>query len=84
MPGRNGQVDEPQRGGREQAGIRIRHAGRVVTRKMLCEHLWDTDWEGSTNVIEVHIKRLRDKLTAAGEPSLIRTVRGRGYAVRAT
>jgi two-component system OmpR family response regulator/two-component system copper resistance phosphate regulon response regulator CusR len=61
----------------------VRYAGHVVTRKMLCEHLWDADWEGTTNVLEVHIKRLRDKLAAAGEPSLIQTVRGRGYAVRA-
>ena len=37
----------------------IRHAGNVVTRKMLCEHLWDADWEGETNVIEVPINRLR-------------------------
>jgi two-component system, OmpR family, response regulator len=61
----------------------IRYAGQVVTRKMLCEHVWEADWEGLTNVVEVHIKRLRDKLAAAGEPDLIRTVRGRGYAVRA-
>jgi two-component system OmpR family response regulator/two-component system copper resistance phosphate regulon response regulator CusR len=61
----------------------LRYAGQVVTRKMLCEHVWDADWEGLTNVIEVHIKRLRDKLAAAGDPDLIRTVRGRGYAVRA-
>jgi two-component system OmpR family response regulator/two-component system copper resistance phosphate regulon response regulator CusR len=62
----------------------LRYAGQVVTRKMLCEHLWDADWEGTTNVIEVHVKRLRDKLARAGEPGLIQTVRGRGYAVRAT
>jgi two-component system OmpR family response regulator/two-component system copper resistance phosphate regulon response regulator CusR len=61
----------------------LRFAGQVVTRKMLCEHVWEADGEGLTNVIEVHIKRLRDKLAAAGEPDLIRTVRGRGYAVRA-
>jgi two-component system, OmpR family, response regulator len=61
----------------------LRHAGNVVTRKMLCEHVWEADWEGFTNVLEVHIKRLRDKLIAAGDPDLIRTVRGRGYAIRA-
>jgi two-component system OmpR family response regulator len=61
----------------------LRFAGQVVTRKMLCEHIWDAEWEGLTNVIEVHIKRLRDKLAEAGEPDLIRTVRGRGYAARA-
>ena len=36
----------------------MRYAGQVVTRRMLCEHLWETDWEGATNVIEVHINRL--------------------------
>jgi two-component system OmpR family response regulator len=62
----------------------MRHAGQVVTRKMLCEHLWDTDWEGTTNIIEVHINRIRKKLDKEGSPSLIQTVRGRGYALRAT
>jgi two-component system OmpR family response regulator/two-component system copper resistance phosphate regulon response regulator CusR len=62
----------------------VRHAGQVVTRKMLCEHLWDTDWEGTTNVIEVHINRLRKKLDREGAGSSIQTVRGRGYALRAS
>jgi two-component system OmpR family response regulator len=62
----------------------MRHAGQVVTRKMLCEHLWDTDWEGTTNVIEVHINRIRKKIDQEGAPSIIQTVRGRGYALRAT
>lgn len=65
----------------------MRHAGQVVTRRMLCEHLWEADWEGETNVIEVHITRLRKKLDASVgrdvEP-VIETVRGRGYAFRAT
>jgi len=62
----------------------VRHAGQVVTRKMLCEHLWDTDWEGTTNVIEVHINRLRKKLDRDGAGPSIQTVRGRGYALRAS
>jgi two-component system, OmpR family, response regulator len=62
----------------------MRHAGQVVTRRMLCEHLWEADWEGTTNVLEVHIKRLRDKLEHDGRPSHIQTVRGRGYALRAS
>jgi two-component system OmpR family response regulator/two-component system copper resistance phosphate regulon response regulator CusR len=61
----------------------MRHAGQVVTRRMLCEHIWDADWEGETNVIEVHVTRLRGKLERAGAPGVIQTVRGRGYAVRA-
>jgi two-component system OmpR family response regulator/two-component system copper resistance phosphate regulon response regulator CusR len=59
----------------------MRHADRVVTRKMLCEHLWDADWEGETNVIEVHINRLRGKLDKEREDSFIQTIRGRGYAL---
>jgi two-component system OmpR family response regulator/two-component system copper resistance phosphate regulon response regulator CusR len=63
----------------------LRHTGQVVTRRMLCEHLWEADWEGRTNVIEVHVNRLRNKLQRAGVPgAVIQTVRGRGYAIRAT
>jgi two-component system OmpR family response regulator/two-component system copper resistance phosphate regulon response regulator CusR len=62
----------------------MRYAGQVVTRRMLCEHLWDTDWEGATNVIEVHINRLRGKLDKGFDASVIQTVRGRGYALRAS
>ena len=62
----------------------MRYAGQVVTRKMLCEHLWDANWEGATNVIEVHINRLRGKLDRNFSQSLIQTVRGRGYAFRTT
>jgi two-component system OmpR family response regulator/two-component system copper resistance phosphate regulon response regulator CusR len=62
----------------------MRYAGQVVTRRMLCEHLWDTDWEGATNVIEVHINRLSGKLDKGFNDSVIQTVRGRGYALRAT
>ncbi|MDZ4820826.1 MAG: response regulator transcription factor [Planctomycetota bacterium] len=61
----------------------MRYAGQVVTRKMLCEHLWDIDWEGTTNVIEVHVNRLRQKLDKGQKESTIQTVRGRGYALRA-
>jgi two-component system OmpR family response regulator/two-component system copper resistance phosphate regulon response regulator CusR len=62
----------------------MRHAGQVVTRKMLCEHLWKSDWEGATNVIEVHVNRLRNKLDKLVTTPMIETVRGRGYAVRAS
>jgi two-component system OmpR family response regulator len=61
----------------------MRYAGQVVTRKMLCEHLWQSDWEGTTNVIEVHINRLRGKLDRKFGDSMIQTVRGRGYAILA-
>ncbi len=59
----------------------MRFHGQVVTRKMLCEHVWGFDWDGPTNVIEVHINRLRGKVDVNRETSLIRTFRGRGYAL---
>ncbi len=62
----------------------IRFQGQVVTRKMLCEHLWESDWEGVTNVVEVHINRLRGKIDRGFEEPLIQTVRGRGYVLRAS
>ena len=61
----------------------MRFAGQVVTRKMLCEHLWESDWEGVTNVVEVHINRLRGKIDRGFPEPLIHTVRGRGYVLRA-
>ena len=59
----------------------MRFNGQVVTRKMLCEHVWAFDWDGPTNVIEVHINRLRGKLDKGREDSYIQTIRGRGYAL---
>src|SRR5207237_5433032 len=61
----------------------MRYAGQVVTRKMVCEHLWESHWEGTTNVLEVHINRLRGKLQRAGQEPVIQTVQGRGYVFRA-
>lgn len=60
----------------------MRHANQTVTRRMLCEHLWEADWEGVTNVIEVHINRLRAKVDRNFRHPLIHTVRGLGYAYR--
>ncbi|HZN34455.1 MAG TPA: response regulator transcription factor [Pirellulaceae bacterium] len=62
----------------------MRYAGQVVTRKMLCEHLWEADWEGVTNVVEVHINRLRGKVDKGFEEPLIQTIRGRGYLLKAS
>ena len=58
--------------------LMMRFHGQVVTRKMLCEHVWGFDWDGPTNVIEVHINRLRGKIDKHREVSMIRTIRGRG------
>jgi len=63
--------------------ILMRNAGQVVTRTMLCQHLWEGEWEGVTNVIEVHVNRLRNKLSQAGAEGVIQTIRGRGYALKA-
>ena len=60
----------------------MRNANQTVTRRMLCEHLWDANWEGVTNVIEVHINRLRAKVDRGFGERLIHTVRGIGYALR--
>ena len=60
----------------------MRNAGQVVSRRMLCEHLWEADWEGVTNVIEVHINRLRSKIDRDFDAALVQTVRGRGYVLR--
>ena len=59
----------------------IRNNGQVVPRKMICSHIWDADWEGETNLIEVHINRLRNKLKKGGTESTLETVRGRGYVL---
>jgi len=61
----------------------MRFAGQVVTRKMLSEHVWDDDWDGTTNVIDVHINRLRNKIDRGFDVPLIHTVRGHGYVLRA-
>ena len=58
-----------------------RHAGEVVTRTSLLEHVWDEHYEGSTNIIDVYVSYLRKKLEQPFGRPLIRTVRGVGYAV---
>ena len=61
----------------------MRHAGHVVTRTMLTEAIWDYDFNPGTNVIDVHISRLRAKIDREGEPAMIRTIRGAGYRLDA-
>lgn len=60
----------------------MRHAGQVVTRTMLLDHVWDIHFDPRTNVVETHISRLRSKVDKGFEPELIHTVRGSGYCVR--
>ena len=59
----------------------IRNSGQVLPKRMLCKHLWESDWEGATNVIEVHINRLRNKLKKCSGVAPIETVRGRCYVL---
>jgi two-component system, OmpR family, copper resistance phosphate regulon response regulator CusR len=58
-----------------------RHAGCVVGRAEIAEHVWDERYDPFSNVIEVYVRRLRRKLDAPGRESLIRTRRGEGYAL---
>jgi two-component system OmpR family response regulator len=60
----------------------MRNAGRPVTRTMLLSHVWGYQFEPQANVVDVHISRLRRKIDAAGEKSLIETLRGEGYRIR--
>ena len=56
-----------------------RHAGEVVGRADIAEHVWDQHYDAFSNVVDVYVQRLRRKLDDPGEPSLIRTRRGQGY-----
>jgi len=60
----------------------MRHAGQVVTRTMLLENVWDYHFDPQTNVIDVHISRLRQKIDKGFPHALLHTVRGAGYSVR--
>ncbi len=60
----------------------IMNAGQVVTRTMLLEHVWDYHFDPQTNVIDVHISRLRAKIDKNFERPLLHTVRGAGYMIR--
>jgi DNA-binding response OmpR family regulator len=59
----------------------MRNASQVVTRQMIFEHVWGFHFDPGTNVIDVHIGRLRRKIDGAGQVPLIRTVRGSGYVI---
>jgi two-component system OmpR family response regulator len=61
----------------------MRHAGQVVTRTMLLEQVWDYNFDPQTNVIDVHVSRLRAKIDKGFPSQLIQTVRGAGYMIDA-
>ena len=60
----------------------MRNAGHVVTRTMLLEHVWDYHFDPQTNVIDVHVSRLRQKIDKNFDRTLLNTVRGAGYCLR--
>ena len=60
----------------------MKNAGQVVTRTMLLEHVWDYHFDPGTNVIDVHMSRLRAKLDKGFEKPLLHTIRGAGYMIR--
>jgi len=62
----------------------MRRAGQVVTRTMLLEGVWDYHFDPQTNVIDVHVSRLRQKIDKDFSPRLLHTVRGSGYVLRAS
>jgi DNA-binding response OmpR family regulator len=57
------------------------HAGRVLSRTMIIEHVWDESFEGLTNIVDVYVRHLREKVDDPCETKLIRTVRGVGYCL---
>lgn len=60
----------------------MRNAGNIVTRTMIAEHVWDINFETFTNVIDVYINYLRNKIDRDHDEKLIHTVRGRGYVLK--
>ncbi len=62
----------------------MRSAGRVVSKTMIMEHVWNYDFDPQTNVVEARICRLRDKIDRDFEKKLIHTIRGVGYVLKAT
>ncbi len=59
----------------------VSHAGRVLSRTMIIEHVWDESFEGLTNIVDVYVRHLRSKVDDPFPTKLIRTVRGAGYAI---
>lgn len=60
----------------------MRHPRQVLSREMILANVWSIDYEGESNVVDVHVRALRDKLEARNQSRLIQTVRGVGYTLR--
>lgn len=61
----------------------MRNAGQVITREMILNHVWDTEFDSLTNLIDVHIKYLRDRIDRNFDKKLIKTIHGNGYKIEA-
>jgi two-component system copper resistance phosphate regulon response regulator CusR len=59
----------------------MRHAGQIITRTMISEKIWDYHFDSSTNVVDVHVAHLRNKIDKDFEPKLVHTVKGVGYVL---
>jgi DNA-binding response OmpR family regulator len=59
----------------------VANAGRVLSRTMIIEHVWDQSFEGLTNIVDVYVRHLREKIDEGHSQKLLRTVRGMGYCV---
>jgi heavy metal response regulator len=57
------------------------NVGRVLSRTMILEHVWDQSFDGATNIVDVYVRHLRSKVDDAHDPRLIRTIRGVGYVI---
>jgi len=62
----------------------MRSAGRLCGRMMIVEKVWDYDFDPGTNLVDVYVRRLREKIDADFEPKLLHTVRGAGYMLKET
>ena len=78
---RQGKIIELQSKEFQLLNYMITHKGQVVTRTMLLEHVWNYHFDPQTNVIDVHISRLRNKIDKGFETQIIKTVRGAGYII---
>ena len=59
----------------------MRNSGRVVSKTMILSHVWEYSFDPQTNIVDVLVSRLRDKIDKPFEPKLLRTVRGIGYVL---
>jgi two-component system copper resistance phosphate regulon response regulator CusR len=57
------------------------NSGRVLSRAMIVENVWDQSFEGLTNIVDVYVRQLRKKIDEGNQPKLLRTVRGVGYSI---